>query len=74
MSWSAAGRADCVVAARLSEQPGTRPNRVEALPALPRNVMGKVRKDFLRQWLRGEVDVNDPGAVWPDRGGLVRGT
>jgi cyclohexanecarboxylate-CoA ligase len=32
------------------------PSRVEAVPALPRNSMGKVRKELLRRWLQGGAD------------------
>jgi cyclohexanecarboxylate-CoA ligase len=33
------------------------PTRMEHLPALPRNGTGKVRKELLRRWLRGEVEL-----------------
>jgi cyclohexanecarboxylate-CoA ligase len=33
------------------------PSRLELLPDLPRNTIGKVRKELLRSWLRGEADV-----------------
>jgi acyl-CoA synthetase (AMP-forming)/AMP-acid ligase II len=35
------------------------PSRVEVLPALPRNPAGKVRKELLRRWLRGETTLPD---------------
>jgi cyclohexanecarboxylate-CoA ligase len=35
------------------------PSRLELVPALPRNVLGKVRKELLRRWLRGEADLTD---------------
>jgi cyclohexanecarboxylate-CoA ligase len=34
------------------------PSRVEPLHALPRNETGKVRKELLRRWLRGETELN----------------
>jgi cyclohexanecarboxylate-CoA ligase len=33
------------------------PSRLELLPDLPRNTIGKVRKELLRRWLRGEADL-----------------
>jgi cyclohexanecarboxylate-CoA ligase len=33
------------------------PTRLEHLPTLPRNEIGKVRKELLRRWLRGEVEL-----------------
>ncbi|GAA3081021.1 cyclohexanecarboxylate-CoA ligase [Pseudonocardia yunnanensis] len=35
------------------------PSRLELLPDLPRNTLGKVRKELLRRWLRGEADLTD---------------
>ncbi|WP_433299307.1 AMP-binding protein [Pseudonocardia sp. CA-142604] len=35
------------------------PSRLELLPQLPRNTIGKVRKELLRRWLRGEADLTD---------------
>ena len=35
------------------------PSRLELLPQLPRNALGKVRKELLRRWLRGEADLTD---------------
>jgi cyclohexanecarboxylate-CoA ligase len=33
------------------------PTRLEVVPALPRNATGKVRKELLRRWLRGETEL-----------------
>ncbi|WP_433555240.1 hypothetical protein ACQPWY_21845 [Pseudonocardia xinjiangensis] len=33
------------------------PSRVEPLAALPRNETGKVLKELLRRWLRGEAEL-----------------
>jgi len=33
------------------------PRRVEVLQRLPRNSSGKVQKELLRRWLRGEVEL-----------------
>jgi len=35
------------------------PSRLELLPVLPRNPLGKVRKELLRRWLRREADLTD---------------
>ncbi|MFG1932159.1 AMP-binding protein [Mycobacterium sp. NPDC048908] len=35
------------------------PSRLECVDALPRNSTGKVRKELLRRWLRGEADLSD---------------
>jgi cyclohexanecarboxylate-CoA ligase len=35
------------------------PSRLELLPELPRNALGKVHKELLRRWLRGEADLTD---------------
>jgi cyclohexanecarboxylate-CoA ligase len=48
------------VRAFLDEQAMTQwyqPSRVEPLPALPRNETGKVLKELLRRWLRGEAEL-----------------
>jgi cyclohexanecarboxylate-CoA ligase len=33
------------------------PSRLEVLPDLPRHSLGKVRKELLRRWLRGEAEL-----------------
>jgi cyclohexanecarboxylate-CoA ligase len=35
------------------------PRRLEIVPALPRNSAGKVRKELLQRWLRGEAALTD---------------
>ncbi|MFF2744204.1 AMP-binding protein [Kitasatospora sp. NPDC058048] len=47
------------------------PTRVETVPRLPRNELGKVRKNLLREWLAGARPLpdtdDDPTALAPDR-------
>jgi cyclohexanecarboxylate-CoA ligase len=33
------------------------PSRLEVVASMPRNALGKVRKDLLRRWLRGEAEL-----------------
>jgi len=35
------------------------PTRLECVEALPRNGTGKVRKELLRRWLKGEASLTD---------------
>lgn len=43
------------------------PSRLEHVPALPRNNNGKVRKELLRRWLRGEADLREEEEGRPER-------